>query len=422
MPSPWSAVRPATGKVAAWEKVTLSGSSAMALVGTATRSAHAPSGRNPTTRVPAFGPEPSEAARSTRPARSQPGRQPAGAMLDRLTSPRFSEIARTRTSASPRSVTGSGTGRMTSRPGASGSTTTARLSWWCLRERVRCGEQSTGPRPERQSARRGRAGVFLAPQILTDRVAVVTGAGNGIGRATALALAGAGAHVAAVDVDAGLAKQTADAVAAAGVRSLALDTDVADLGSIEQMVQRVMATFGRIDVLVNNAGVTRRAYIMDLTEADWDRIMGVNAKGAFFCLQRVAREMIAKRSGVIINIASIAGKGYAGTSNAIYAASKGSLISLTRIAALQLARHNINVNAICPGTTVTALSEDNVATRARDEGVSVEDMKRRRNAAIPLGRPNEPEDVAALAVFLASPGARNITGQSLNVDGGVIFD
>jgi NAD(P)-dependent dehydrogenase (short-subunit alcohol dehydrogenase family) len=258
--------------------------------------------------------------------------------------------------------------------------------------------------------------------ILDDRVAIVTGAGNGIGRSTALALAQAGAHVAVVDVDAGVAKLTADAVAGLGRRSLALDIDVGDLASIDQMVQRVMATFGRVDVLVNNAGVTRRAYIMDLTEADWDRIMRVNAKGAFFCLQRVAREMIPRRSGVIVNIASIAGKGYSGTSNAIYAASKGSLISLTRTAAQQLARHNINVNAICPGTTVTALSEDNVATRARDEGVSVEDMKRRRNAAIPLGRPNDPEDVAAIAVFLASPGARNITGQSLNVDGGVIFD
>jgi NAD(P)-dependent dehydrogenase (short-subunit alcohol dehydrogenase family) len=265
-------------------------------------------------------------------------------------------------------------------------------------------------------------GYPLPAMILANRVAIVTGAGLGIGRATALALAGAGAHVAAVDIDGGVAKLTADAVAVIGPRSLAIDTDVADVASIDQMVQRVMATFGRIDVLVNNAGVTRRAYIMDLTEADWDRIMGVNAKGAFFCLQRVAREMIAKRSGVIVNIASIAGKGYAGTSNAIYAASKGSIISLTRTAAQQLARHNINVNAICPGTTVTALSEDNVATRAREEGVSVEDMKRRRNAAIPLGRPNDPEDIAALAVFLASPGARNITGQSLNVDGGVIFD
>jgi NAD(P)-dependent dehydrogenase (short-subunit alcohol dehydrogenase family) len=150
--------------------------------------------------------------------------------------------------------------------------------------------------------------------------------------------------------------------------------------------------------------------------------MRVNAKGVFFCLQRVAREMIPRRRGAIINIASIAGKGYAGTSNAIYAASKGSVISLTRTAAQQLARHDINVNAICPGVTVTALSEANVAVRARDEGLSVEEMKQRRNALIPLGRANDPEDVAALAVFLASPGARNITGQSLNVDGGLVFD
>jgi NAD(P)-dependent dehydrogenase (short-subunit alcohol dehydrogenase family) len=257
---------------------------------------------------------------------------------------------------------------------------------------------------------------------LEGRAAIVTGAGQGIGRATAIALAQAGANVAAVDINDAAARATADAVAALGRRSLALETDVGDLGAIDKMVAHVVDAFGAVDILVNNAGVTRRADIMDLTEADWDRIMRVNGKGVFFCLQRVAREMIPRRSGAIVNIASIAGKGYAGTSNAIYAGSKGAVISITRIAALQLARHNINVNAICPGVTVTALSKDNLATRARDEGVSIEEMERRRNSVIPIGRANDPEDIAALAVFLASAGARNITGQSFNVDGGLILD
>jgi NAD(P)-dependent dehydrogenase (short-subunit alcohol dehydrogenase family) len=253
-------------------------------------------------------------------------------------------------------------------------------------------------------------------------VALVTGAGQGIGRATAIALAQAGAHVIVVDINDKTAEETAGAAGAFQRRTLALQADVGDVADIDRVVREIITQFGRIDISVNNAGVTRRADIMDITEQDWDRIHRVNAKGVFFCLQRVAQEMIPRREGRIINIASIAGKGYAGTSNAAYAASKGAVISLTKTAAQQLGRHNINVNAICPGVTRTALSEDNLNTRARQEGVTVEEMERRRAEVIPLKRANDPEDIAAMAVFLASPGARNITGQSYNVDGGIIPD
>jgi NAD(P)-dependent dehydrogenase (short-subunit alcohol dehydrogenase family) len=188
------------------------------------------------------------------------------------------------------------------------------------------------------------------------------------------------------------------------------------------MIRQTIEELGQIDILVNNAGVTRRADIMDLTEQDWDRIHRVNAKGVFFCLQRAAREMIPRRSGRIVNIASIAGKGYAGASNAAYAASKGAVIGLTKLAALQLAQHNINVNSVCPGVTRTALSDANLKTRAEQENVTLAEMERRRAEAIPLKRANDPEDIAAMAVFLASPGGRNITGQSFNVDGGLILD
>jgi NAD(P)-dependent dehydrogenase (short-subunit alcohol dehydrogenase family) len=257
---------------------------------------------------------------------------------------------------------------------------------------------------------------------LAGQVAIVTGAGAGIGRACAVALAEAGAIIVAADINGSAAEEAAGAIQQSQRRALAVQADIGSLGEIDRMVRRALEEFGRIDILVNNAGVTRRAHIMDITEADWDRIHRVNAKGVFFCLQRVAREMIPQRSGRIINIASIAGKGYLNTSNAAYAASKGAVISLTKTAAQQLGRYNINVNSICPGVTRTALGEANLQVRAQQEGVSVEQMARQQVEGIPIRRANDPEDIAAMAVFLASPGARNITGQSYNVDGGIIPD
>ncbi len=257
---------------------------------------------------------------------------------------------------------------------------------------------------------------------LTNQVALVTGAGQGIGKAAAEALAEAGAQIVIADIDRAKATAVAEAIMAGQRRAAAVQADVGDLREIDRMVQAALAAFGQIDILVNNAGVTRRADIMDLTEADWDRIHRVNAKGVFFCLQRVAREMIPRRSGRIINIASIAGKGYAGASNVAYAASKGAVIGMTKLAALQLGKHNINVNAVCPGVTRTALSDANLAVAAQQQGVSLEEMERRRADVIPLKRANDPEDIAAMVVFLASSGARNITGQSFNVDGGLIPD
>jgi len=261
--------------------------------------------------------------------------------------------------------------------------------------------------------------------ILEDKVVLVTGAGAGIGRATALAMGEAGANVAAADIDPVSAQRTADQIASNMRRALAIETDCGDVASIDAMVVRTIAEFGRLDVIVNNAGVTRYAQIMDLTEADWDRIHRVNAKGVFFCLQRAAREMIRQyqvdgSGGRIINIASISGRGYPGASNAAYAASKGAVISLTWMAAQQLGRHNINVNAICPGVTRTELGARNAVERADERGITVAEMQAQQETGIPIGRANQPEDIAAMAMFLASPGARNITGQAYNVDGGLI--
>jgi NAD(P)-dependent dehydrogenase (short-subunit alcohol dehydrogenase family) len=256
--------------------------------------------------------------------------------------------------------------------------------------------------------------------ILQDKIVLVTGAGAGIGRAIALAMAEAGAGVAAADIDLSAAQRTADQAVGNNRRAIAIEADCGDVASIDAMVTRTIAELGRLDIIVNNAGVTRYAHIMDLTEADWDSIHRVNAKGVFFCLQRAAREMIAQGGGRIINIASISGRGYPGASNAAYAASKGAVISLTWMAAQQLGRHNINVNAICPGVTRTDLGARNAAQRAAERGITVAEIQAEAEARIPIGRANQPEDIAAMAVFLASPAARNITGQAYNVDGGLV--
>ena len=261
--------------------------------------------------------------------------------------------------------------------------------------------------------------------LLQDKIVLVTGAGAGIGRAIALAMAENGAILAAADIDAAAAERTAAEAAGNTRGAIAIEADCGDLASIDRMVGRVVAEFGRLDIIVNNAGVTRYAYIMNLTEADWDRIHRVNAKGVFFCLQRAAREMIRQfeadgSGGRIINMASISGRGYPGASNAAYAASKGAVIAMTKMAAQQLGRYNINVNSICPGVTRTELGQRNAVTRAAERGISIEDMQAQQEAAIPIRRANAPDDIAALAVFLASPGSRNITGQSINVDGGLV--
>ncbi len=257
---------------------------------------------------------------------------------------------------------------------------------------------------------------------LNGKVALVTGAAQGMGRAIAMRLANEGTSVVATDINGRLVEQTSIDIRELGHEAIAVEADIGDIEDINRVVDEALNAFGHIDILVNNAGVTRYADIMDLTVEDWDRIHRVNARGVFFCLQRVAREMInGGQGGRIINIASIAGKGYSGTSNAAYAASKGAVLAMTHIAAHQLGGYDINVNAICPGITRTAMSQASIVQRSEDLGIPLDELEEQRNAIIPIGRANEPEDIADMAAFLAGPGSRNITGQAFNVDGGLVM-
>ena len=250
-----------------------------------------------------------------------------------------------------------------------------------------------------------------------NKIAIVTGAAKGIGRACTTALDAAGFGVLAWDVDrealARLAEETPGIVAG--------EVDVGDVAAVQAAFAQANADHGRIDVLVNNAGITRRADLLELSEEDWDRITRVNAKGAFFCMQEAARRMIQQGEGRIVNMASVAGKGFHNSSNVIYAGTKGALIAMTRMTAHKLGAHGITVNAVCPGTTETEIVTGLIARDAESQGISVEESRSRMFGAIPLKRANTTEDVAALVVFLASDGARNITGQAINVDGGLLM-
>lgn len=249
----------------------------------------------------------------------------------------------------------------------------------------------------------------------------ITGAGNGIGKAIAIAMSKEGYNVICADINFEEAKKTVEIISSNNGSGLALKTDVTNILDIKDMVNKVVEQFGSLDIMVNNAGVTRTSSIMDLNEKDWDWIHNVNAKGTFFCLQTAAYQMIKQETGGrIINMASVGGKGFVDVSNAIYAASKGAVISLTKTAAQELGKYDITVNAICPGITHTNILSNIVKKRALEQDKSEEDIMKHYVRDIPLKRPNYPEDIAAMVVFLSSEGARNISGQSYNVDGGLI--
>jgi 3-oxoacyl-[acyl-carrier protein] reductase len=242
---------------------------------------------------------------------------------------------------------------------------------------------------------------------LKGKVALVTGAAQGIGKAIALLLARNGADIVISDINLEKAKETAKEIEAIGQKAMAIGTDVANLGNAEQMVQSVVEHFGRIDILVNNAGITRDKLLLRMTEEDWDAVIDINLKGTFHCTKAVIKFMSKQRYGKIVNIASVVGEmGNAGQAN--YAASKAGVIGFTKTIAKEFAQRGININAIAPGYIQTPMTE------ALPEKVK-EELKR----LIPMERLGQPEDVAEAVLFLISDASSYITGQVLNVNGGI---
>ena len=242
------------------------------------------------------------------------------------------------------------------------------------------------------------------------KVALITGSARGLGRAIAEKLAGEQAKIAITDInDASAAATAAEIAKQYGAETIALKHDVASEASTREVVKAIMQRFGRIDILVNNAGITRDARLMMMKQEDWDLVLKINLTGAFICTKLVSKQMLKQNSGSIINIASVVGRmGNIGQAN--YSASKAGLIGLTKTTARELAERGVNVNAIAPGFIQSDM------THVLSEAVSQKMLSQ-----IPMNLYGQPEDVANAVLFFASDLARYITGQVLNVDGGMVM-
>jgi len=255
---------------------------------------------------------------------------------------------------------------------------------------------------------------------LKNRIVLVTGAGQGIGRGIALRLAQEGAKVAVNDISLKSAKETLSQIKSKGAEGIAVEADVTKYDEVERMARSISKNLGTVDILINNAGICRTIPFLKTTEEIWDRILEVNLKGTFLCCKSFIPGMIKKEGGKIINISSESGKrGVKGQS--AYCSSKFGVIGLTQVLALELAPYKINVNAVCPSLVDTPLWDQMGEEYSKIFGIQKGKLKDYYKRIYPLGRIGTVEDVANIALFLASPESDWITGQSINVNGGSIF-